>query len=177
MYDILSAETLETLITFLASLGYLGAFISGLINASSLFIAFFPSFIVVPILGSQLNPTLVGVFAGIGAGVGQYLHYYIGVGGSFLLSPEKRKKVQISSGKWRNRINRYGVIIIFIFAATPLTPDDLIWIPLGLMRYPKLKALAAAISGKIVLNLFYSHVGNFSVDIILDNLGLAFSIL
>ncbi|MEM3073800.1 MAG: hypothetical protein QXK20_03575, partial [Nitrososphaerales archaeon] len=66
----------------------------------------------------------------------------------------------------------YGVILIFLFAATPLTPDDLIWIPLGAMRYPKLKALLAAISGKIILNLIYAHVGHIGWEY-LYNLVLA----
>ena len=62
----------------LSGLGYLGALLAGFLGSSSLFFSIFPSFITVPIIGSQLNPLLVGVMAGLGAGVGQYLHYYIG---------------------------------------------------------------------------------------------------
>ena len=65
----------------LSELGYLGALLAGFLGSSSLFFSIFPSFITIPIIGSQLNPLLVGVMAGLGAGVGQYLHYYIGVGG------------------------------------------------------------------------------------------------
>ena len=65
----------------LSELGYIGALLAGFLGSRSLFFSIFPSFITIPIIGSQLNPLLVGVMAGLGAGVGQYLHYYIGVGG------------------------------------------------------------------------------------------------
>jgi membrane protein YqaA with SNARE-associated domain len=149
---------------FIESLGYLGALLSGFLGSSSLFIAIFPSFLVVPLLATTLNPTVVGILAGIGAGVGQYLHYYIGLGGRYLIPKTKWGNLD----NWRRRLDRYGVIIIFIFAATPLTPDDLIWLPLGAMRYPKLKALGAAIIGKIVLNLIYAYAGYFGWTFLRD---------
>jgi uncharacterized membrane protein YdjX (TVP38/TMEM64 family) len=62
---------------------------------------------------------------------------------------------------WLKKLDKFGVLLIFAFAATPLTPDDVIWIPLGAMRYPKLKALIAAVSGKVLLNLIYVYAGRF----------------
>jgi len=154
----------------LAELGYLGALLAGFIGSSSLFFAIFPSFIVIPIIGSQLNPLIVGVVAGLGAGVGQFLHYYIGSGARTIFN-RKKKRVCVDLSKdstsiWTNRIKKYGIVLIFIFAATPLTPDDLLWIPLGIMKYPKIPALAAAIAGKVVLNLFYAYAGSMGFSII-----------
>lgn len=148
---------ISALIEIMKGLGYLGAFISGFLGSSSLFISFFPSYLVVPILAIHLNPVIVGIVAGLGSGIGQYLHYYIGLGGRVIL-PEKYKK---QTEKWGKLLGKYGVIIVFLFAMTPLTPDDIIWIPLGLMKYPKLKALLAGIAGKIVLNLFYAFAGYY----------------
>lgn len=150
---------LRLLLELLSNLGYIGAFLAGILGSSSLFVSFFPSYIVIALLGANLNPLLVGFLGGLGAGVGQFLHYYIGLGGRYLM-PEKWK------GKlddWRKKVDKYGVLLIFVFAATPLTPDDVIWIPLGAMRYPKLKALIAAISGKVVLNLIYAYAGYFGI--------------
>ena len=62
--------------------------------------------------------------------------------------------------------NYYVNKLIFVFAATPSTPDDLIWIPLGMMKYPKLRALLAAIAGKIVLNLIYAYLGTYAFKFI-----------
>ncbi|MEM2914200.1 MAG: VTT domain-containing protein, partial [Candidatus Bathyarchaeia archaeon] len=126
----------------------------------------FPSYIIIPLLVgvASLNPLLVGILAGLGAGLGQYLHYYVGVGGRYVLS-EKRKE---SLTKWRLKLEKYGLWLIILFAMTPLTPDDLIWIPLGLIGYPKMKALLAAITGKIILNLFYAYAGYFGWPLIED---------
>ena len=160
----ITPEILENLIEILTGFGYLGALLAGFVGSSSVFVAVFPSFLVIPILASQLNPLFVGILGGIGAGVGQYLHYYIGLGGRRIIS----LKLQSRMDAWRVRLDKYGVVVILLFAVTPLTPDDLLWIPLGLMRYPKAKALAAAIAGKIILNLMYAYAGVFSFDYFFD---------
>jgi len=136
----------------LGRMGYLGAFLAGFLGAS---IPFFPSYILIPLMATQLNPLFVGIVSGIGAGAGQFLHYYIGLGGRRLFSPENRARFE----KWRVRYGKYGVWLIVALAATPLTPDDIVWIPLGLIRYPKAKALAAGIVGKTILSLVYAYAG------------------
>ncbi len=150
----------------LKSMGYAGAFVSGLLATSTLFLGVFPSYVIIPLLVifASLNPLVVGVLAGLGAGIGQYLHYYVGVGGRYMLSEKRRK----SLAKWRPRLEKYGLWLILAFAMTPLTPDDLIWIPLGLVGYPKMKALLAAITGKMILNLIYAYVGYFFGESIID---------
>ncbi len=157
---------IQSIITLILGFGYLGAFLSGFLGSSSLFIAIFPSFIVIPLLATQLNPFFVGLLGGIGAGIGQYLHYYIGLGGRKIVSD----KIKGRMDSWRVRLDKYGVVLIILFAATPLTPDDLLWIPLGMMRYPKTKAFAAAISGKIILNLFYAYAGFYGLSFLLDRI-------
>jgi membrane protein YqaA with SNARE-associated domain len=149
----------------LIGLGYLGAFLSGILGTSSFMISIFPPQVVVflmsaPALG--FNPLLVGILAGLGAGIGQYFHYYIGEGGRFLLSEKRRA----SMDKWEARIDKYGVLLIFLFAVTPLTPDDLIWIPLGMMEYPKLKALVSAILGKTIMLVLCAYGGYYGIDLI-----------
>ena len=150
---------LQNVVQVISNLGYLGALAAGILGTSSLFIPVFPSYIIIALLGAALNPIIVGLLGGLGAGVGQYLHYYVGLGSRHLM-PE-RWKSRLDS--WRKKLDKYGVILIFAFAATPLTPDDIIWIPLGAMRYPKLKALMAAVAGKVVLNLIYAYVGHYGL--------------
>ena len=140
-------------------MGYAGAFLAGFLGAS---IPFFPSFILIPLFATQLNPLIVGVVSGIGAGFGQYLHYYIGLGGRYLFSPENQARFEI----WRDRHAKYGAWLILFLAATPLTPDDIIWIPLGLMRYPKVKALVAGMVGKTILSLVYAYAGYYGLSMI-----------
>jgi len=150
---------IHELIKIVEGLGYIGAFLAGFLGTSSIVVSIFPSFLVIVALGAKLNPFLVGVLGGIGSGIGQFTHYYIGYAGRYVISEKKKKDLE----EWGKRLNKYGLILIFLFAATPITPDDLIWIPLGAMKYPKLKALLAAIAGKIVLNLIYAYSGYYGL--------------
>jgi len=147
------------LVEFVKGLGYLGALLSGFLGSSSLFIALFPSYLVVPVLATQLNPFAVGVLAGVGAGIGQFLHYYIGLGGRAAIPTKYKDNIDRWTEMWKAKLDKYGLLIVFAFAATPLTPDDVLWITLGVIRYPKGKALAAAVAGKVVLNLVYAYAG------------------
>ncbi|MCP8304937.1 MAG: VTT domain-containing protein [archaeon] len=160
--------SLDWFIGVLKGMGYVGAFVAGFLGSSSIFIAIFPSYIVVALLGgfqpNILGVLAIGILAGLGAGIGQYVHYYLGVGGRYILSEERRKSLDV----WRIRLEKYGLWLILAFAMTPLTPDDIIWIPLGLIGYPKMKALLAAITGKIVLNIFYAFAGFYGWPLIED---------
>ena len=158
----------DSILATLDQMGYSGAFLAGFLGAS---IPFFPSFILIPLMATQLDPLFVGVVSGVGAGIGQYLHYYIGLGGRKLFSPENQARLE----RWRDRHTKYGAWLILFLAATPLTPDDVVWIPLGIMRYPKLKALAAGIVGKTILSLIYAYGGYYGrsmIDNLLNNWGL-----
>jgi len=160
---------LDSAIAALGQMGYIGAFLAGFLGAG---IPFFPSYILIPLMATELNPLFVGVISGIGAGIGQYLHYYIGLGGRHLFSQENQARFE----RWGDRYGKYGAWLILFLAATPLTPDDMIWIPLGLMRYPKVKALAAGIIGKTILSLVYAYAGYYGWPIInqlLNSWGLA----
>lgn len=159
---------LDSLIEPLGKMGYLGVFLTGFLGSS---LPFFPSYILIPLMATQLNPLAVGLVSGVGAGVGQYLHYYIGLGGRQLFSPKNQRRFE----QWRDRYGKYGAWLIMLLAATPITPDDIIWIPLGLMRYPKAKALIAGITGKTILSLFYAYAGYYGWPMIghlLSNWGI-----
>ena len=66
---------------------------------------------------------------------------------------------------------KFGPIVIFVFSLTPL-PDDLLFIPLGIMRYSLLRAFIPALLGKFVSNLIIAYSGRFSVDIIKNIFGV-----
>ena len=58
--------------------------------------------------------------------------------------------------------------VIFVFALTPL-PDSVLFIPLGLMRYPVRKVFAAALLGKIAMSLIITYFGGFLGQTLTDN--------
>jgi membrane protein DedA with SNARE-associated domain len=66
---------------------------------------------------------------------------------------------------------KLGPIAIFVFALTPL-PDDLLFIPLGIMRYGVLRAFIPALLGKFFSNLIIAYSGRVSPDIVKSIFGV-----
>lgn len=147
----------------LAAYGYIGIFLISLIGSSTIIFPW-PSAVFVFAAGASLNPFLVGLLAGIGATIGEFTGYALGLGGRKLIK-----------NRWKNQINkieklfhRYGgFFIILIFAATPL-PDDVTGIVGGMLKYPVKKFFIASLIGKIILHVILAYAGLYSIKWILD---------
>lgn len=60
---------------------------------------------------------------------------------------------------------RFGVPTVFIFALTPL-PDDLLFIPLGVMHYNPVKTFCACLAGKFCMSLIVAYGGRYAIQLI-----------
>lgn len=152
---------------FAIQYGYFGIFLIALIGALSIFVPI-PYTVVIFTLGGfksggiyVFDPIWIALAAGLGSAVGEFSAYLIGLGGRKAIGDRYRKKMDLLVKVF----NRYGAIVIFIFALTPL-PDDLIFIPLGIMRYSVLKAFAPALIGKISMNFIVAYSGRLSIQAI-----------
>jgi membrane protein YqaA with SNARE-associated domain len=128
-----------------------------------------PYTVVIFILGGlpSFDPLLIAVAAGAGAAIGEFSGYLIGVGGSKVISGRYKKRIDFLTKLFK----KYGPIAIFVFALTPL-PDDLLFIPLGVMRYSLLRAFIPAIIGKFFSNLIIAYSGRLSLEIVKSLFGL-----
>ncbi|MHA1713043.1 MAG: DedA family protein [Candidatus Ranarchaeia archaeon] len=149
----------EFMFAFGSTWGYLGAFV---ISVFGNFTVIFP----VPyaaaifLLGAfGLNPILLGISAGIGAGIGEFSAYILGRGVS---ETSIREKYGNRLDSMRLLVEKYGFWTIFSFAATPL-PDDLIMIPLGMIKYSFRRAFVACFLGKIVLCTVLGYAGQLGL--------------
>ena len=142
--------------------GYAGAF---LISIFGNFTIFFPVPFTITIyaFGATLNPLLLGLVCGLGSTVGEFSAYLVGVGGRKVI--EGRYEERLESAK--RLIQRYGAAIIFLFALLPL-PDDVILIPLGVLRYDLKKALGAMFLGKTIMLTIVAYAGRYSYTIVKD---------
>jgi membrane protein DedA with SNARE-associated domain len=113
--------------------------------------------------GATLNPLLLGIVCGLGSTLGEFSAYLVGVGGRKVI--EGRFEERLESAK--RLIQRYGAAIIFLFALLPL-PDDVILIPLGVLRYDLKKALTAAFLGKVAMCTIVAYAGRFSYTFVKD---------
>lgn len=142
--------------------GYAGAF---LISIFGNFTIFFPVPFAITIyaFGVTLNPLLLGLTCGLGSTIGEFSAYMVGVGGRKVIEGRYGERLENA----RLLIERYGMAIIFLFALLPL-PDDVILIPLGMMRYDLKKALIAAFMGKVAMCTIVAYAGRFSYTFVRD---------
>jgi membrane protein YqaA with SNARE-associated domain len=148
--------------------GYFGIFVVSLLGAASIFFPVPDSAIIFALGGSALfNPLLITVAATIGGTFGEFSGYLLGFGGRKTIKGRYGKNINFFDQLFK----KYGSLAIFIFALTPL-PDDLIFIPVGVMRYSVVKAFIPAFIGKFILNLLIVYSGLFFVDFIGDAVGI-----
>jgi membrane protein YqaA with SNARE-associated domain len=145
---------------FAHQFGYLGVFIISFIGSVSVVFPI-PYTIVIYLLGAVLNPFFVAVSGGLGSALGEFSGYALGYYGRTVVSEERRKKMDYMV----KLFDRYGPAAIFLFALTPL-PDDLLFIPLGVMRYPFWKAFIPALFGKVLMTFILAYSGQQSIGLI-----------
>jgi membrane protein DedA with SNARE-associated domain len=160
--------------TFAEQYGYLGIFLISLLGAMSIFVPI-PYTIVIFILGGLqdtvgnwvFEPLWIAVAAGAGAAVGEFSGYLIGFGGRRVIGEKYKKKMDFLMKLFK----KFGPIAIFVFALTPL-PDDLLFIPLGVMRYGLIQAFIPALLGKFFSNLIIAYSGRLSLEIVKSLFGV-----
>jgi membrane protein DedA with SNARE-associated domain len=158
---------------FAVQYGYFGIFLISLLGAMSIFIPI-PYTVVIFILGGLrsgsgwvFDPLWIAVAAGAGAAIGEFSGYLIGFGGRRVIGEKYKKKMDFLMKLFK----KFGPVAIFVFALTPL-PDDLLFIPLGVMRYSLVQAFIPALLGKFVSNLIIAYSGRLSLQIIKDIFGV-----
>ncbi len=145
-----------------ATYGYAGAFLISIFGNFTIFFPV-PYALTIYAFGATLNPLLLGLACGLGSTIGEFSAYLVGVGGRKII--EGRYGERLENAKLL--IERYGMAIIFLFALLPL-PDDVILIPLGMMRYDLKKALIAAFLGKVAMCTIVAYAGRFSYTFVRD---------
>jgi len=145
---------------FALQFGYLGIFIISFIGSVSIIFPI-PYTIVIYLSGAFLDPFFVAISGGLGAALGEFSGYALGYYGRTVVSKERHRKMEYMV----KLFDRYGPAAIFLFALTPL-PDDLLFIPLGVMRYPFLKAFVPALLGKTLMTFILAYSGQQSIELI-----------
>lgn len=145
---------------FAIQFGYLGVFIISFIGAVSVIFPV-PYTLVIFALGSVLDPLFVAISGGLGAALGEFSGYGLGYYGRKIVNKKRQRKMDYMV----KFFDRHGSLAIFIFALTPL-PDDLLFIPLGVMRYPFWRAFIPALLGKTLMTFALAYSGQQSIELI-----------
>lgn len=145
--------------------GILGFFLLTFISSLTIFFLI-PTFSIIFLFSGFLKDPfqvfLLGTFSGLGSALGEITGYALGFSGRELISKDSERLEKI-----KKRINKYGVVFIFLFAISPL-PFDIIGIISGIIEYDFRKFIIATILGKIVKYLIICYAGFFSIGWILE---------
>lgn len=166
--DSLLEQLAEWLQNFSIQYGYLGIFLVSLLGSASIFFPI-PYTVVLFTVGSleTFNPILIAFASGLGSAVGEFSGYLLGLGGRKVISEKGKRNVEFLL----KIFGRYGALAIFMFALTPL-PDDLLFIPLGVMRYGFIRAFIPAFLGKLCMSLIIVYSARFTIGIICQIFGI-----
>lgn len=153
-------EDVQWLITLLMSYGYVGAFVISFLGNLLIFVPI-PYLLLIFGMGSFLDPLLLGVVGGFGATIAKTVIYMIGAAGRRFLSSERRNKLEYA----QPMLGKYGSLAVFFFALSPL-PDDVLYVPMGMMRYNIISFFISCLLGKIILTIIVALPGQLSKTVI-----------
>ena len=142
--------------------GYLGLFGASFLGSLLLFVPM-PYFFLVVIASTSSNfdPTIIGIVSAIGATTAKVIIFQLSYTGSKLMSKSAENRLR----PFMRLVSKYGGIAAFLAAITPI-PDDLIYIPLGLARYGRMKFILFTLAGKIIFTMSIAWGVRLSLDYI-----------
>jgi len=143
-------------ISYLLQFSYLGVFLISLVGAMSIIIPIPYTFVILTLgMKGVMDPLLLTFAGGLGSSIGELSGYLLGYYGRAMISEKRQRKINFIV---RILENRYGPLVIFLFALTPL-PDDLLFIPLGVLRYKFVKAFIPCFFGKLLMCAILAYGG------------------
>jgi membrane protein YqaA with SNARE-associated domain len=134
-------------------LGLLLFFVLQIVSNATLLLPV-PGLMLTSLVGSHVDPLLVGVIAGVGQTLGELTGYLAGYSGQTLL-PDTARTRAVSG--W---MRRYGVVALFVLAVLPNPLFDIAGIMAGAMRMPVWQFLLGAGLGKVVKNIAFAFAGD-----------------
>jgi len=140
--------------------GYIGLFGVSFLGSLILFVPMPYFFLVVIASASQkFDPTIIGIVSAIGATTAKVIIFQLSYTGSKLMSESAENRLK----PFMRLVSKYGGIAAFLAAITPL-PDDLVYIPLGLARYGRMKFILFTLAGKIIFTMSIAWGVRLSID-------------
>lgn len=142
------------LVQRLGNFGYLSVFLLTLLSSATLVLPS-PALGAALLGGAALNPWIVGIIAGIAAGLGESTGYLAGLGSSTFAA---RSRFYPHIERW---VRRWGILTIFILAGIPSPLIDLAGIAAGTLRMSFWRYMLACLAGKTVRFIGVAWVGHW----------------
>ncbi len=156
-------DLLNSLLQLLTQYGYIGIFLISFIGTASIIIPVPYTLVIFTLsLTGQWDPILLTIAGGTGSAIGELTGYALGYFGGRIVSEERQRKMTYLV----KLFDRYGPLAILLFAMTPL-PDDVLFIPLGILRYKLYKVFIPALIGKTLMIFLLVNFGKIAGDILI----------
>lgn len=147
------------MIAGLSLYGYIGLLIGCFVTNATLFIPTVSVSLVIA-FSTALSPIFCGIVAAIGCTLGELVGYSFGRSGRALVKDNKLLQ------RTKKYLDKYGVVIVFIYAAIPIPFFDIAGILCGVSRVSVVKFSVACFLGKTIKMILYAYLGSYSIDII-----------
>ncbi|MBN1803022.1 MAG: hypothetical protein JW891_16045 [Candidatus Lokiarchaeota archaeon] len=98
----------------------------------------------------------IAIIGGLGCALGELSGYVVGYGAKKMINGKSSTVVQNINGFGKLILEnpKRTPLLVFLFALTPL-PDDIIFLPLGMIKYPAWKCIIPGWLGKTVTTIAY----------------------
>jgi membrane protein YqaA with SNARE-associated domain len=132
--------------------GYPGVFLVSLLGNATIVLPA-PSLAVVSVMGSVLNPYLVGLLAGAGEALGELTGYLAGYSGRAIIEDQEQYERLV------RRTQKYGLWVIFLLSIFPNPLFDLAGIAAGALKIPVSSFLLVCWIGKTIKTVLFALGG------------------
>ncbi len=158
------------LFPFTTEVGYLSL---GLVNFIGSLVPFvpLPGFLLLATMsvGDQFDLHILALLSALTATAAKQIIFAVSYGGRKIIKEKTRQRMR----PFERLVKRYGAGAAFFAAATPI-PDDLVYIPLGLVKYDPKRFFIATLTGKLILSYFIvltsHHLGISLVEPFLEDI-------
>ena len=168
-------EDIGAILVGLGPLGVVALFFISIIGNASLFLPVPVDIILlflapIDFLGlGIITPFILGLVVALGASIGEFSGYLVGLAGIKSFESMKKKEVE-KLGLLKDKLEKVGIPLIAFFAFTPL-PFDLIGIAAGLAKYSKKKFFVGCFIGKFPRYVILAYAGYFGITFIMHLFG------
>jgi membrane protein DedA with SNARE-associated domain len=105
--------------------------------------------LILALFSSRLDPILIALSSAIGVTLGRSVIFYTSYRGRALIDISTLKRMT----PLQRLLAKYGSLVSFVAAVTPIPPDDIVIILLGISKSSLLKFILTTFSGKLLINL------------------------
>lgn len=105
--------------------------------------------LILALFSSRLDPNLIALSSALGVTLGRSVIFFASYRGRALIDNSTLKRM----APLQRLLAKYGSLVSFVAAVTPIPPDDIVIILLGIAKFNLLKFILTTFGGKLIINL------------------------